>query len=299
MARARNIKPGFFTNEELVELPFSTRLLFIGLWTLADREGRLEDKPKRIKMNLFPADSVDVDAALGELQASGFLKRYEVDGARFIQVLAFRKHQNPHRDEKASLIPAPDGHGASTVQAPGKDDGNPADSPIPDSPNPDTPNNDNTGAAAPVEVAALPDDLGDLDAPSAAPLPPQQAPVEPPSPALALTLILRPLGVTALSTHPTVIAWADAGVKAETLTEAVRMAREHKPTGSIPPNYLAPIVDKLLNPGAAAPSGRGAAPVNEKFNFSHLDRSGDRAAMEASMARHGITTPGPDEEIDI
>lgn len=133
MARARNIKPGFFSNEELVELPFSTRLLFIGLWTLADREGRLEDKPKRIKMNLFPADSVDVDAALSELEQSGFLTRYEVDGSRFIQVLAFRKHQNPHRDEKASLIPAFGEHGASTVQTPESNDANPADSLIPDS----------------------------------------------------------------------------------------------------------------------------------------------------------------------
>jgi hypothetical protein len=70
MARARNIKPSFFTNEELVELPFSTRLLFIGLWTLADREGRLEDRPKRIKMAIFPADNIDVDAALGELESS-------------------------------------------------------------------------------------------------------------------------------------------------------------------------------------------------------------------------------------
>jgi hypothetical protein len=50
MARARNIKPAFFKNEQLVELGMSTRLLFIGLWCLADREGRLEDRPKRIKM---------------------------------------------------------------------------------------------------------------------------------------------------------------------------------------------------------------------------------------------------------
>ena len=64
MARARNIKPSFFTNEDLVELPFEDRLLFIGLWTLADREGRLEDRPKRIKMAVFPADNVDVDASL-------------------------------------------------------------------------------------------------------------------------------------------------------------------------------------------------------------------------------------------
>lgn len=133
MARARNIKPGFFQNEELVELPFVTRLLFIGLWTIADREGRLEDKPKRIKMNLFPADDVNVDEALGQLQKGGFLLRYEHGGERYIQVLAFAKHQNPHRDEKASLIPAPYEHCANTVQEQTKPDANPADSLIPDS----------------------------------------------------------------------------------------------------------------------------------------------------------------------
>lgn len=140
MARARNIKPGFFENEELVELPFATRLLFIGLWTIADREGRLEDRPKRIKMSLFPADNLDIDEALNELQASGFLLRYEVDGNRYIQILAFKKHQNPHKDEKASTIPAYIEHGASTVQAPCNNGGNPADSLIPDSPKEDSPN---------------------------------------------------------------------------------------------------------------------------------------------------------------
>ena len=46
MARARNIKPGFFRNADLVEMPIEARLLFIGLWTLADRSGRLEDRPR-------------------------------------------------------------------------------------------------------------------------------------------------------------------------------------------------------------------------------------------------------------
>ena len=32
MARARNIKPSFFLNEDIVELPCEARLLFIGLW---------------------------------------------------------------------------------------------------------------------------------------------------------------------------------------------------------------------------------------------------------------------------
>jgi hypothetical protein len=255
MARARNIKPGFFTNEELVELPFHTRLLFIGLWTLADREGRLEDKPKRIKMNLFPADSIDVDVSLNELRASGFLARYEKDGARYIQVLAFRKHQNPHRDEKPSSIPAMDEHRANTVQASCANDGNPADSPIPDSPIPDPLNIDTADAMKPVEVVAQLDEHRHL---IAAPLPAAKDLPAPNSPALVLTLALRPLGVSALSTHPTVITWAERGVSVEVLTEAVRMAREHKPTGSIPPNYLAPIVDKLLNPGAGRQQRSGA-----------------------------------------
>jgi hypothetical protein len=42
MARIRMIKPGVMENEELAELSPLTRLLFIYLWMLADREGRLE-----------------------------------------------------------------------------------------------------------------------------------------------------------------------------------------------------------------------------------------------------------------
>jgi len=48
MARSRNIKPGFFRNEMLAECSPLARLLFAGLWCLADRFGRLEDRPKRI-----------------------------------------------------------------------------------------------------------------------------------------------------------------------------------------------------------------------------------------------------------
>jgi len=109
MARARNIKPAFFKNETLVELPVETRLLFIGLWTLADREGRLEDRPKRIKMEIYPADDFNVDSMLNQLCSGGFILRYEVDGARYIEIINFVKHQDPHYREKASEIPPPPG----------------------------------------------------------------------------------------------------------------------------------------------------------------------------------------------
>lgn len=118
MARSRNIKPGFFRNADLVDLSMEARLLFIGLWTLADRDGRMEDRPKQIKMEIFPAENIDCDVLLNDIAKTGMLDRYEVDGKRYLHVVNFLKHQNPHRDEKASTIPAKCEHSANTVQAP-------------------------------------------------------------------------------------------------------------------------------------------------------------------------------------
>lgn len=108
MARSRNIKPAFFLNEDLVELSFSTRLLFIGLWCLADRKGRLENRHKKIKMQLFPADDLDVPEALLGLYEAGLINLYTVDSINYIQVNNFNKHQNPHHKEAESVIPDPD-----------------------------------------------------------------------------------------------------------------------------------------------------------------------------------------------
>jgi hypothetical protein len=111
MARARLLKPGLFANETLAELPFETRLLFPGLWTIADREGRLEDHPVRIRAQLFPYDNVDVERMLSELAAAGFIVRYTVAGARYIEIPKFLLHQRPHIREAASEIPPPtEGH---------------------------------------------------------------------------------------------------------------------------------------------------------------------------------------------
>ena len=52
--RARNLKPGFFKNDALAECDPLARILFEGLWCMADREGRLECHPKRIKAEILP-----------------------------------------------------------------------------------------------------------------------------------------------------------------------------------------------------------------------------------------------------
>ena len=106
MARARNIKPALFTNEILgVGHPLCT-LLFQGLWLLADKEGRLEDRPMRIKAEIFPYREADVDAMLHWLAHKGFVVRYTAIGKDFIEVVNFTKHQNPHKNEKDSEIPS-------------------------------------------------------------------------------------------------------------------------------------------------------------------------------------------------
>lgn len=106
MARARNIKPGLFKNELLgVADPLLT-ILFQSLWCLADREGRLEDRPLRIKAETFPyRDNLDINGYLTELQRLGFIWRYKMANNAYIQVIKFTEHQSPHNTEKASTIP--------------------------------------------------------------------------------------------------------------------------------------------------------------------------------------------------
>ena len=115
--RSRNIKPGFFKNENLAELPPESRLLFIGLWCMADREGRLEDRPKRIKIELFAYDELDINNLLDLLQQEDFIKRYEINSKKYIQINNFTKHQMPHHKEVASEIPAPEGYAQITKHA--------------------------------------------------------------------------------------------------------------------------------------------------------------------------------------
>lgn len=107
MPRTRSIKHSFFMNEDLSEIEPFGRLLFIGLWTLCDREGKLEDRPKRVKASLFPYDKIDVDKLLTTLHNHRFIIRYTSNGLNYIKVFNFITHQNPHKNETKSDISDP------------------------------------------------------------------------------------------------------------------------------------------------------------------------------------------------
>lgn len=132
MARARNIKPGFFLNEDLGSCDPLVRLLFIGIWTLADRAGRLEDRPKRIKVELFPYDDFDVNGALTVIERLDFIHRFSIENKKIIQIKNWHKHQRPHHTERPSSLPDEMGlYEHLTVKSPLLDGENPPDSLIP------------------------------------------------------------------------------------------------------------------------------------------------------------------------
>ncbi len=147
--RARNVKPGFFKNPDLADAGPLAQLLFVGLWCLADKEGRVKDQPRVIKAEVFPYYEVDVNGELTVLSRLGHIRRYVSAGIPVVEVLNFKKHQSPHHTEKASDLPAFDGasdciestpeiHRELTVNSRKHNGGNPSDSLIPDSLNHDS-----------------------------------------------------------------------------------------------------------------------------------------------------------------
>lgn len=93
MARIRTIKPEFWVDDQIVELDFTARLLFIGLWNFVDDEGYIEYKPKRIKMQVFPADDIDVTGILRSLLESSRVIELDSDQGRLLKVANWDRHQ--------------------------------------------------------------------------------------------------------------------------------------------------------------------------------------------------------------
>lgn len=106
MARIRTVKPEFWTDEKIVECSIPARLLFVGLFNFADDKGCMERSPKRIKMQVFPADTIDCEPLIMELITHGLLTEYSVNGSQYLQIPGFLKHQKINRPSNSN-IPLP------------------------------------------------------------------------------------------------------------------------------------------------------------------------------------------------
>lgn len=120
MARIRTIKPEFWTSEQIAECSTTARLLFIGIWNFCDDHGLHPASVKRLKMEVFPSDSiadVAIEAMVQELQAAQLLNAYEVHGKGYWQVTGWEKHQKiekptyrhplPNAGEPMAISPPP------------------------------------------------------------------------------------------------------------------------------------------------------------------------------------------------
>ena len=105
MARIRTIKPEFFTSDDICALSPRARLLYVGLWCEADREGRLVWAPRGFKRRYLPDDDCDIDALCRELTDRTLVRLYG-DGLAFIPTFGTHQHVNP-REAASKLAPPP------------------------------------------------------------------------------------------------------------------------------------------------------------------------------------------------
>ncbi len=96
MARNRTISPDFWTWEAVIDCQPMTRLLFIGLWNFADDGGVQPLRPRTIRMQVFPDDTIDNDrvrAMLDELAAQGLVRIYAVEGVEYVAIVDWAQMQ--------------------------------------------------------------------------------------------------------------------------------------------------------------------------------------------------------------
>lgn len=110
MARKRMIDPQFFLDEELAALTPHARLLYIGLWTIADdRNATLPNRPKWIKAQIFPYENVNIERVLDELSTSTHILLFTAsDEQKYWFLPSFHKYQ---RIDRPSISKSPEYNG--------------------------------------------------------------------------------------------------------------------------------------------------------------------------------------------
>jgi hypothetical protein len=113
MGRIRTVKPDLFRHEGLQELQADTNLpvmlVFIGLFTQVDREGRFKWSPRTLKLDILPFLEFSMEDTLQLLAKAGFIRRYEVEGKQYGDVPSWSRHQVVNAREAQSVIPPFDG----------------------------------------------------------------------------------------------------------------------------------------------------------------------------------------------
>lgn len=109
MSRKRMIDPGIWTDDGFLSLPRDARLLFIGMISHADDDGRGCAESRALKAKVFPSDELseaDVAALCTSIAHNMRVQFYEVEGKRYYQLSRWNNHQFI-KDRKPSTLPGP------------------------------------------------------------------------------------------------------------------------------------------------------------------------------------------------
>lgn len=112
MPRQRMIKPDFFDSGSLAECTRDARLVFVGLWVMADDKGNMKFNERKLQKQLFPYDDLDprmLMVWLAELEDVGCIKAYEAQGDVCISVPNFLTYQTIKNPSKTTVPEPPEG----------------------------------------------------------------------------------------------------------------------------------------------------------------------------------------------
>lgn len=113
MARRRMIDPGIWSDPTIGELSIAARLLFIGMVSLADDEGRIDLNVRYLRKEVFGYDDLtvaDVCVLLSEIRAKcKNIQTYEVDEREYAVFITWSRYQKIDRAYR-SRLPDPPGY---------------------------------------------------------------------------------------------------------------------------------------------------------------------------------------------
>lgn len=107
MARKRMIDPNIWQSEDFSKLSTLGKLVFIGLFSLADDEGRGRCNPVYLKSTLFPYEegirSADIDKTLSEISSNMSVIFYSCDGSNYYSLYNWNTWQKIDRPSESKI----------------------------------------------------------------------------------------------------------------------------------------------------------------------------------------------------
>jgi len=100
MARIRTIKPEFWDDEKLAQLPRDARLLFIGMWNFSDDYAVVKGHPVWLKNKIFPYDEIrqqQFNEWLLSLEKMRCIIPFSHNGETYYFIRTFADHQKVDR----------------------------------------------------------------------------------------------------------------------------------------------------------------------------------------------------------